>query len=626
MTSRWPLRWLPRCPDTRIALALGGAFFLLYLRTLCPTVFLGDSGEICTAIATGGVIHPPGYPLFSLLGRLALLLVPVGEPAFRIGCVVALAAAGTVGVLYRIAREVEASPWAAGVAAAAFGAGYTFWSQSTRVEVYSLHVQLAAIVLLAALRYRRSGAPVDLRVAALALSLGLAHHLTLLLLTPAAALLVGRRFANAPGRTRLSLSLAAIMAVGPTLYLCLGLWAAAQPLQTWGRPDTLALLWNHASARLYQGAVAIPDAARLWGSLRYLATLLTDNFPLGLFLLCGVGGWRLWRRDRATAGSFLAVSVGVTGYNLCYRIVDIAPYYLVVWLALAVLLAVALDGLREQAVRRGVRAPAVAAALVLLPAGLLLRNFGACDLSGATWVLEFARHKLESAPLNSVLITQEDPDIFPIWYAQDVLGVRPDVVTVDRLLVQAAWLNYDRDPSLWYLHRLRQQGVRAPITVPPGAAARRDLGRDGYLLALLNGELRDRPLCLTFLQGEGQRKRALFEWTSRRFHAIPNGLVVRLHPRERPVELLALLAESERLWSGFELPDVQAVRTDQDLGPNYVVDHYACSLLNAGGLYEMAGQPAVAAEFYRRATALAPHYQPAAAALANLQRAASAGL
>src|SRR6266540_3842542 len=86
--------------DWTITLVLSMAFLLIYLRTLCPTVYLGDSGDICTAIATGGVPHPPGYPLFGLLGRLALALIPQGEPAFRIGCVVAPAAADAVGVLY----------------------------------------------------------------------------------------------------------------------------------------------------------------------------------------------------------------------------------------------------------------------------------------------------------------------------------------------------------------------------------------------------------------------------------------------------------------------------------------------------------------------------------------------
>src|SRR5437764_9469346 len=93
-----------RIIDVWAALALAGSFLLLYLRTLCPTVYLGDAGEIATAITTGGIIHPPGYPLFSLLGRIALRLIPCGEPAFRIGCVVIAAAAATVGVLYLLGR------------------------------------------------------------------------------------------------------------------------------------------------------------------------------------------------------------------------------------------------------------------------------------------------------------------------------------------------------------------------------------------------------------------------------------------------------------------------------------------------------------------------------------------
>src|SRR5947199_2137488 len=92
--------------DAAITSGLAASFLLLYLRTLCPTVYLGDSGEISTAIVTGGVIHPPGYPLFSLLGRAALALIPYGEPAFRIGCLVAAAGAGAVALLYRVGREL----------------------------------------------------------------------------------------------------------------------------------------------------------------------------------------------------------------------------------------------------------------------------------------------------------------------------------------------------------------------------------------------------------------------------------------------------------------------------------------------------------------------------------------
>src|SRR5689334_1915754 len=93
-----------RARDGWIAAGLGLGFLLLYLRTLCPTVYLGDVGEITTAVTTGGVVHPPGYPVFSLLARLFLWL-PFGEPAFRIGCLVAAAGAGANSALYGVARK-----------------------------------------------------------------------------------------------------------------------------------------------------------------------------------------------------------------------------------------------------------------------------------------------------------------------------------------------------------------------------------------------------------------------------------------------------------------------------------------------------------------------------------------
>lgn len=42
----------------------------LYVWTLAPSVMGGDSGELTAAALTGGVPHPPGYPLFALLARL----------------------------------------------------------------------------------------------------------------------------------------------------------------------------------------------------------------------------------------------------------------------------------------------------------------------------------------------------------------------------------------------------------------------------------------------------------------------------------------------------------------------------------------------------------------------------
>src|SRR6185503_1451947 len=72
-----------RAPDLAIALALSAGVFVVYALGACRTIYVGDSGELTTAVAVLGIPHPSGYPLYVLLGKLWTLLVPVGSIAFR---------------------------------------------------------------------------------------------------------------------------------------------------------------------------------------------------------------------------------------------------------------------------------------------------------------------------------------------------------------------------------------------------------------------------------------------------------------------------------------------------------------------------------------------------------------
>jgi hypothetical protein len=606
--------------DGWLAIGISVAFALLYLRTLCPTVYLGDSGEICTAIATGGITHPPGYPLFSLLGRIALALVPWGEPAHRIGWVVALSAGAAVGVLFRLAREIGAGAWAAALAAAAFGLSPTFWSQSVRVEVYSLHVLLAGLTLLAGLRYQRSGSRIALVGTALAFSLGLAHHLTIVLLGPSLAVLCGPRLRTEEGRWARLAALAAVLLIGPALYLLLMAWARAEPLQNWGRPVTLPLLWNHASARFYHNLLLAPDDGFLRQRLQTTWHLLTDTFPAAAWLLAMPGALVVGRRDRCRIAALLLIPGVVFFHALCYRIRDVAPYFLVAWLVIALLIAAALERAGSLVRWRAGAAAVHVGAAALLVALPFCRNWPACNLSRVTWVRDFARHKLESAGPGSVLITEADDDTFPVWYVHDVLKVRPDVVHLERMIAAGTWANYDRDPSLWYPYRLRRQGVPAPIPSALTPERRFYLAQDGYLIDLLNGPLRGRPICLTFFAGGREESRQVFfRWVAARNLLLPQGLTLFLQPRRHPVNLPALLAANDRVWRRIALPDLRGIRTDDEMSPDYVGTHYACSLVNYAHLHEMAGNVARAAALYRRAAAWAPRYEPAVTGWASLR-------
>ncbi|MDB4898804.1 MAG: hypothetical protein JWN53_612, partial [Gemmatimonadetes bacterium] len=70
-------------PSYRAAAVAGLAVLVLYVATLAPTTAMWDASEYIVAAYTLGIPHPPGNPLFVLLGRVAAL-VPIGSVAVRI--------------------------------------------------------------------------------------------------------------------------------------------------------------------------------------------------------------------------------------------------------------------------------------------------------------------------------------------------------------------------------------------------------------------------------------------------------------------------------------------------------------------------------------------------------------
>src|SRR5438477_9692102 len=91
-------------PPRALALIPGVFAFVLYLVTCSPTVNFTDSGELITVAWTGGIAHPPGYPLYTLIGILFVHL-PFGDPAWRMNLISALFAAVAVSLFYLLVTD-----------------------------------------------------------------------------------------------------------------------------------------------------------------------------------------------------------------------------------------------------------------------------------------------------------------------------------------------------------------------------------------------------------------------------------------------------------------------------------------------------------------------------------------
>ena len=127
--------------------------------------------------------------------------------------------------------------------------------------------------------------------------------------------------------------------------------------------------------------------------------------------------YQVRERDYAYAGSFYAFSI---------------------WIGLAV--AAVYSWIQEKISKDNVAAASVVTvALLGVPALMAAENWDDHDRSNRYTAVEMARNYLNSVGPNGILVTHGDNDTFPLWYAQEVENIRPDVRIANTSLLGTDW-------------------------------------------------------------------------------------------------------------------------------------------------------------------------------------------
>ncbi len=129
-------------------------------------------------------------------------------------------------------------------------------------------------------------------------------------------------------------------------------------------------------------------------------------------------------------------------------------YVFAIWIGLGVL---ALSQWLSVILKKEVLRPVLVGSLCMaVPALMLVQNWDDHNRSGRYMALDSAKNMLESCAPNAILFTTGDNDTYPLLYAQEVEGIRPDV-----RVVISQFMGID-----WYIDHLKQSlGRTGPMPI-----------------------------------------------------------------------------------------------------------------------------------------------------------------
>ncbi|MBN1178047.1 MAG: DUF2723 domain-containing protein, partial [Anaerolineae bacterium] len=403
-----------------IAAAIAGAIAAtLYVRTLHPGVgpYL-DSIEYQLTTLVMGVSHPPGYPLFTWLGRLFVELVPFNNPAYRLNLSSAVYSALTVMLTQRITYRLTKSVPLSLVGALTLAFAVRFWYQATYTELYPLNGTFIAGTVLALLTWIDTRRPIFyfLSTALYALNFGVnAPAIVLLPMWLWAVLSTDHQMLTRPRNLALT---ALIVAAAAAQYLYVPLRAFQTPPFCNFCPRTWSEVPGFLTGQEWWGiAFGVQPRYYLqrWADSGY--QLMLQFWPVGV-ILGGMGLWNLLRRRTRLGLLFLLGLVGEWFFVVSYDVVDWADFMHPVYILFAPLIGVGfgevwywLAGQTERWPRWG-RA-ATLSLVALATAGLLVatavNNYPLVDQSDDTAWHAWARDLLDQVEPGAWLLTPPLP-------------------------------------------------------------------------------------------------------------------------------------------------------------------------------------------------------------------------
>lgn len=460
------------------------AVFSVYLHTMHPAFKNNDSPETSATAVTLGIGHPPAYPLYTMAGKI-FTLVPAGNYAFRMNIFSSFLAIMALIVTFFIIKKhilrlagaetgsVRRILAPGAVLVLAFSS--IFWNQGIEAKggIYMLNLLFLSLIIYLSLEQLRvpgiesrvKDKPQVLGKTALPLGtrdsgpetkntnrnlflisflfgLSLANHWpSMIILAPVFAYLFikYRKLLKVKGL----ILCAGLIAIGVTPYIYLPIRANAGALFNWGDPkDLQGFLWV-ALRQGYTGPVEASLHVFKYQVLEFLKVFAL-NYSL-FFILAFAGAYALYKKAKREflylLSAFLIISVMVVFYNRTREgviyLLDIflmpAGYISLLFIAAG---AAFIVGLLES---RKALLYASSAAMLAVFSFMAVKHYKANNSGRDFLSYDFGRAILNTMEPGSVYMADGDYNLMPVYYLQDIMNYRRDIITATDSFLIFKW-------------------------------------------------------------------------------------------------------------------------------------------------------------------------------------------
>ncbi len=503
----------------------------LYAFTSSRTIVHGDSGDFLSAVATAGIPHPSGYPLYTLLARVVYLL-PLGNPVWQVNVLSSLFAAFTLVFVYKTVKLITSSPAAGIFSVLCLGLFESFWFYALISQIHVLQVLILSLLFYSIISFSETKKLSFLYAAFLMFGLGASNNLSIVFTLPSLLLTLVIFRKKLSIIKLLKLFLFSALGLFPYVYI---VYAAFQNSPTsWGgvhdvvsflrlvtRQDYGALEWVKPEAWMpFEFSTSMFFWVYLFKTSWFVLLFFAASFfyftkkivPIILLLIPFI-----------LLGPVFYALMNLSIRNIVY-VANATQYYSYFYIFLAMLSGIGVSVVLEKLKYKKNTLPVIFTILLFFPVFIL--NFSKVNQSSDFFTEKTIKFQLSALPKNSIILSSGDSIGLPGRYFQYVKNYRPDIV-----IIEGGLLNFP-----WYSINLRKH-------------------HPALSLKTVHNLPDFDNLCKTYAE---KNQLYVFPWFpeldmyfKKNCQIIPYGLIAKVLPKDQKIDINTVKRVNDELWEKY---------------------------------------------------------------------------